>query len=108
MNAIMLPTVIESAALPITLAHCVDMVTANIIPESRRVYPVQLENGTISLRRAMVYRNRIELFPESTAAHAAFVITPRIRRNRDVMSNSDVTIIGLVYSWFYELYQDEE
>ena len=80
---------------------CVDMASARLIPESDRLYAVQrtIDNGITveyTIRRAMVYADRIELLPESTLPYDKFVIPAYPARD------SYVTVIGLVYSWFYD------
>lgn len=80
---------------------CVDMASARIIPESDRIYAIQRSlNGGITIentiRRAMVYADRIELLPESTSSYDKFVIA------QPGTDDVAVTIIGLVYWWFYD------
>jgi transcriptional regulator with XRE-family HTH domain len=81
-------------------ALCVDIASANIPIESGRLYAVQrtLDGGATfetSVRRALVYRDRIELIPESTnPIHQTLTISADNK-------NPSVTVIGLVYSWVY-------
>jgi SOS-response transcriptional repressor LexA len=93
-----------NAARPIPLvagmhALCLDMVDADLTIESGRIYAVRrtLDGGQtyeLTIKRAHVFKNRIELRPESTnKAHKTIEIA---REDHDGGTN-EVRAIGLVY-----------
>jgi SOS-response transcriptional repressor LexA len=84
-------------------ALCVDIIDAELMVESGRIYAVRrtLDGGSTwecTIKRAKVYRNRIELVPESSnVLHQKIVIM----RDTDPSSHTnEVAAIGLVYGLY--------
>lgn len=83
-------------------ALCVDLISAELDIESGRIYAVRrtLDGGStfeLTIKRARVFRERVELHPESTnPSHK--IIT--IKRDRDPDHTNEVKAIGLVYGVF--------
>ena len=82
---------------------CVDLVDAGIEIESGKIYAVRrtIDAGATyewTVKRAMVYRDRYELLPESSnPAHEAFVI----KRDKPPQEDGvEIAAIGLVYGLF--------
>lgn len=83
---------------------CVDMASADIEVESNQLYAVRrsLDNGQTfetTIKRAMVFRDRIEYRPESTNARHDKIVTTR---NRNQAGELQVDAIGLVYGAFID------
>lgn len=83
-------------------ALCVDLVDAELEIESGRIYAVRrtLDGGStfeLTIKRARVFRDRVELHPESTnPKHKPITI----KRVRDTDMTNEVKAIGLVYGVF--------
>lgn len=81
---------------------CVDMIDAELEIESGKIYVVRrtLDGGQsyeTTIKRAKVFRDRVELHPESlNPKHKPTVI----KRKRDTMMTSEVLAIGWVYGTF--------
>ena len=87
--------------LPGMFALCVDMVSAELIIESGRIYVVRrtLDAGStyeFTIKRAHVYRDRIELRSESTDASFEPIVVPRRIDTDD--DGIEIAAIGLVYA----------
>jgi SOS-response transcriptional repressor LexA len=83
-------------------ALCVDIIDAELPIESGRVYAVRrtIDGGQTyecTIKRAQVFRDRIELVPESTnPAHKTITVA----RDFDVTHTNEIAAIGLVYGTF--------
>jgi SOS-response transcriptional repressor LexA len=96
-----------NAARPVPLvdgmfALCVDIADAGLTIESGRIYAVRrtLDNGQtyeVTIKRAKVFRDRIELSPESTNARHKPAI---IRRGSEETNAQRIEAVGLVYGVF--------
>lgn len=80
-------------------ALCIDMIDAELSIESGRIYAIRrtLDGGQTyecTIKRAQIFRDRIELRPESTNARHQPLTIPR---NHDPESATEVQAIGLVY-----------
>ena len=86
---------------------CVDLTDAGLEIESGKIYAVRRTTDSgqtyeCTVKKAMVYRDRYELLPESTnPAHEKFVI-PRGAAHRDVVG-TQIEVIGLVYGLYSSL-----
>jgi SOS-response transcriptional repressor LexA len=86
-------------------ALCVDMIDAELVIESGRIYAVRrtLDGGQTyecTLKRAKVFRDRIELHPESTnPRHVPLIIPAGV----DYLRSHEVEAIGLVYGLYSDL-----
>jgi SOS-response transcriptional repressor LexA len=86
------------------IALCVDVIDAEIEVESGKIYAVRrtLNGGQtyeLTIKRAKVFRNRVELHPESTNPNHQPLIIPI---DSDPASINEVTAIGLVYFAGYD------
>lgn len=86
--------------LPGMYALCVDMISAELIIETGKIYAVRrtLDAGStyeFTIKRAFVFRDRIELRPESTDPSFQPLIIPRQNEWED--SGTEIMAIGLVY-----------
>lgn len=86
------------------IALCVDVVDAEIEVESGKIYAVrQTRDGgqtyELTIKRAKVFRNRVELHPESSNANHQPLIIPI---DSDPASTNEVTAIGWVYFVGYD------
>ncbi len=85
-----------------TYVLCVDLVDAGLVPETDKVYVVRrtMDRGSTyewTVKRAFVFKDRIELRPQSTdAIHKTFIIRPD--RNPD--NGTEIVAIGLVYATY--------
>jgi SOS-response transcriptional repressor LexA len=83
-----------------SIALCVDMVDAELTIETGRIYLVRrtLDGGQTyehTIKRAHVFRDRIELRPESTNPKYQAISIPR--GAGDEVGGSEIVAIGLVY-----------
>lgn len=86
--------------LPGMYVLCVDMVSAELIVESGKIYTVRrtMDAGStyeFTIKRAFVFRDRIELRPESTDPTFEPLIIPQTREWAD--DGTEIIAIGLVY-----------
>lgn len=86
------------------IALCVDVIDAEIEVESGKIYAVrQTRDGgqtyELTIKRAKVFRNRVELHPESSNANHQPLIIPI---DSDPASTNEVTAIGWVYFVGYD------
>lgn len=86
--------------LPGMYVLCVDMISAELIIESGKIYAVRrtLDAGStyeFTIKRAFVFRDRIELRPESTDRSFEPLIIPRKTDWED--DGVEIMAIGLVY-----------
>lgn len=97
-----------NAAKPVPLvegmfALCVDFTDAELTLETGRIYAVRrTQDGghtyEVTIKRAHVFRDRVELRPESTNKKHETIIVPRARG--DDLNAQEVRAIGLVYGTF--------
>jgi len=81
---------------------CVDIVSAELLVESGRIYAVRQtrdagQTWECTIKRAKVYRDRVELVPESTNANHQKIV---IERDLDPAHTNEVAAIGLVYGLY--------
>jgi len=82
---------------------CVDIISAELMIESGRIYAVrQTRDGgatfECTIKRAKVYRNRVELVPESTNPTHQKIVVPR--DTDPTLHTNEVAAIGLVYGLY--------
>src|ERR1035437_448158 len=100
-----------NAAKPISIVEgvyllCVDLTDAGLEIESGKIYAVRRttdggQTYECTVKRAMVYRDRYELIPESTNNPHQRLVIPRGPSHTDVGTAIDV--IGLVYGLYSSL-----
>jgi SOS-response transcriptional repressor LexA len=84
---------------------CVDIIDADIPIESGQIYAVRRtrdagQTWEITVKRARVFRDRIELHPESTnPTHQPFII----RNHEDAADHHTIEAFGLVYAVYASL-----
>jgi SOS-response transcriptional repressor LexA len=99
-----------NAAKPVPIVQgmhvlCVDVVDAELTVESGKIYVVRQTKDAgqtceLTIKRAKVFRDRIELAPESTNPRHQTVVIPRKFEGEQ---RSEVVVIGLVYGTFTSL-----
>lgn len=88
-------------------ALCVDVISAELMIESGRIYAVrQTRDGgstwECTIKRAKVYRDRTELLPESTNQAHQKIVVPR---DLNADHTNEVSAFGLVYG-IYNSFED--
>lgn len=84
---------------------CVDMIDAELVIETGNIYAVRRSTDggqtyECTLKRAKVFRDRIELYPESTNARHKPIVIPA---GADYFDSIEIQAIGLVYGLYTDL-----
>lgn len=102
-----------NAAKPISIVEgvyllCVDLIDAELEIESGKIYAVRRttdggQTYECTVKRAMVYRDRYELIPESANPSHEKLVIPRGHGQGDAAVDTAINVIGLVYGLYSSL-----